>query len=46
MGEDGRESECGEQSIMMVLDTVVNGLLFRVFVGTPIALTKSGSEIS
>ena len=33
MGEDGRESECGKQSIMMVLDTVVGGLLFRVFVG-------------
>ena len=34
MGEDGRESGCGEQSIVMVLDTVVGGLLFRVFVGT------------
>ena len=34
MGEDGRESECeecGEKLIMMDLDIVVDGLLFRVF---------------
>ena len=34
MGEDGRESEseeCGEELIMMDLDIVVDGLLFRVF---------------
>ena len=34
MGEDGRKSECGEELIMMILDTVVGRLKFRRFVDT------------
>ena len=26
--------ECGEESIIVVLDTVVGGLLFQLFMGT------------
>ena len=34
MGEDGRKSECGEELIMMILDTVVGRLQFRRFIDT------------